>query len=67
MSRRGSESLRGRCSTALLAVFIALAPRSVPSWRLDPVRRVAAVLAVGEPTPALMARHPGLTFPAEHG
>ena len=48
-----SEGIRRRIGQAMLAVYFALAPSSVPAWRLDPVQRIAAVLAVGEPTPSL--------------
>ena len=44
---------RPEAGEAMLAVYFALAPSSVPAWRLDPVRRIAAVLPVGEPTPSL--------------
>ncbi len=50
------EAARARFSEALLAVFFALAPSAVPEWRGDPRIRVAAVLAVGEPTPSLAVR-----------
>ncbi len=51
-----SDRLRSRLSQALMAVFFALAPSSVEPWRVEPRARVAAVLAVGEPTPSIAGR-----------
>ncbi len=48
----------GRLSGALLAVYFALAPSTVPAWRLDSRFRPVAVLHVGEPTRALGVRPP---------
>jgi hypothetical protein len=56
VNRLGSSSLRAQLSGALLAVFFALAPTTVPEWRLAPTRPPAAVLPVGEPTPSLAVR-----------
>ncbi len=53
-----SEWRRARFAEALLAVFFALAPSSVPAWRLLPRPRPVAVEFVGEPTPALAPRPP---------
>ncbi len=47
-----------RLAQVLLAVYFALAPSSVPAWRLLPRPRPVAVEFVGEPTPALGARPP---------
>ena len=55
-SRPVSERLRSRLSEALIAVYFAVAPSSVEPWRVLPQPRVAAVLAVGEPTPLLADR-----------
>jgi len=54
--------LRRRGTEALLAVYFALAPSTVRAWRLDPARRVATVLLVGEPTPFLIPRPPELAL-----
>ena len=56
MNHPASEFLRTRLSTALLAVYFALAPSTVPLWRLEPRPPPAAVLPVGAPTPSLAVR-----------
>ena len=33
----------------VLALYFALAPSSIPDWRLDPGVRTVAVLPIGEP------------------
>ncbi len=52
MSRLASE-LRALACQVLLAGYLALAPSSVPPWRVEPRFRVATVLPIGEPTPGL--------------
>ncbi len=47
-----------RLSGALLAIYVALAPTTVPAWRRDVRFRPVAVLHVGEPTPWLGVRPP---------
>lgn len=42
-----------------MAVYLSLAPSAVDPWRLLLQPRVAAVLAVGEPTPSLAVRRGG--------
>jgi len=39
-----------------MALYLAVAPSTVPPWRLDPSIRVVAELAVGEATPALRSQ-----------
>ncbi len=56
MSRPVSRQLRVRMSGVFMAVFFALAPSTVPLWRLDPRPPPAAVLPIGEPTPSLSVR-----------
>ncbi len=41
--------MRHRLGEVFLALFLALAPSSVPDWRADPGFRTVAVLPVGEP------------------
>jgi hypothetical protein len=36
-----------------LALFLAMAPSTVPDWRADPSLRTVAVMPIGEPTPKL--------------
>ncbi len=50
------ERLRMSLTTALLAISVTFAPRSVEEWRSDPRFGVFNVLAVGEPTPSIAYR-----------
>lgn len=55
--------MRRRFAEALLAIYFAMAPSTIPSWRVDPTHRPAAVLMVGAPVPMLTRRsHPGVRF-----
>ena len=55
VSRPGSERvlLRHRLGEALLALFFAFAPSTIPDWRTDPSVRTVAVLPVGEPVASI--------------
>lgn len=46
-------TVRRRFIEMLMAVHFALAPSTAPGWLLDLERRPVAMLAIGEPTPAL--------------
>ncbi len=48
----GSE-LRQRLIEAMLAVYFALAPSTIPSWRMAVAPPPAAMLVVGEPVPRI--------------
>ncbi len=47
--------MRSLLRAAAMAVYLALAPSTIPPWRADPSVRTAIVLAIGEPTPLLHA------------
>lgn len=49
------EAIRRLAGNALLAAFYAIAPSTVPHWRLDPGLPPAVVLPIGEPVPSLSA------------
>jgi len=44
-----SETLRKSLTTALVAIYLAIAPSEVPRWRTDPDNRPTAVLVLGGP------------------
>ena len=44
-----SNLLRRALGGAFLALYLALAPSTVPDWRNDPTLRTVAVLPIGEP------------------
>ena len=50
-NRPGSDNglLRRSLGGVFLALYLALAPSTVPDWRSDPTLRTVAVLPVGEP------------------
>ena len=54
MRRSWSQTIRRRLGQALLAVYFAFAPSEAPQWRMDPDMRPVAMLAIGEPVPALV-------------
>ena len=45
------SELQATVGRFLVAVFLALAPSSVPAWRLSVASPPALILAVGEPVP----------------
>lgn len=52
VNRPGSD-IRTRLAEAMLAVYFALAPSTIPLWRTAATPPPAAVLMVGEPTPRI--------------
>ncbi len=61
MSRPRFEELRRVLVGGMVAAYFAIAPSSVPPWRLEQLPRPAAVLLLGEPTPSVAVR-PGAGF-----
>ena len=60
VSRPGSERRLAALRRALLALFFALAPSSIPEWRTAPEAPPAAVLPVGEPIRMLGREAPAM-------
>lgn len=50
------DAVRHVVGSALVAAFYAVAPSTVPEWRLNPAVPPALVLAVGDPVSWLPAR-----------
>lgn len=50
------ERLRRTFGQMFVALFLAMAPSTVPDWRADPGMRTVAVLPIGEPVTPLPIR-----------
>lgn len=48
-----SEVVRRLVSATFIAVYLAVAPSTVPPWKAEPRPLPAALLVLGEPTPSV--------------